>query len=32
MLDIENGTSVDDAAKNWVDAHQGQVDGWIGKA
>jgi len=32
MLDIENGTSVDDAAKRWVDAHQDQVDGWIGKA
>jgi glycine betaine/proline transport system substrate-binding protein len=32
MLDIENGTSVDDAAKRWVDEHQGQVDTWIGKA
>jgi len=32
MLEIENGTPVDDAAKRWIDGHQDRVDAWIGKA
>jgi ABC-type proline/glycine betaine transport system substrate-binding protein len=32
MLEIENGTPVDDAAKRWIDGHQDLVDAWIGNA
>ncbi|HUU75775.1 MAG TPA: glycine betaine ABC transporter substrate-binding protein [Methanoregulaceae archaeon] len=29
MLSIEEGKSPEDAAKDWIDAHQDQVTGWI---
>ncbi|MCD1295060.1 glycine/betaine ABC transporter [Methanocella sp. CWC-04] len=31
MLDIEEGTSEEDAAKKWVDANQDKVKAWIGE-
>jgi len=30
MLDIEDGTSHEDAAKKWIDAHPDQVNAWLG--